>query len=319
MKNKNTLFSLIIIALIILLIIDPQNNITACLNGIKLWSTAILPSLLPFFFFTSILSNLGVVQKLGQLLTPITQRVFKTDGIGGYIYAMSVISGYPVGAKITAELYENGAISRGQACKIATFTSTSGPLFIIGAVGVGMFGSSTLGYLILACHIIGAFLNGIIYRNTFKSNYIGNTVVFFKTHKLEDQMYISIKSVLIVGGYVAIFYMVISMISNYNILYPISKLISLISNCKLSTINTILNGVIEVTRGCNDLSNLVLTSKQALVLCTGLISFGGISIITQAYTFLNKFKMPLGFYILSKITQTILSIIVALIIGHIFL
>ena len=319
MKQKNTVFSLFIIVFVILLILDPKNNINACLDGIKLWSTAILPSLLPFFFFTSLLSNLGVVQKLGQVLTPITQRVFKTDGISGYIYAMSVISGYPVGAKITAELYENGSLRREQACKISTFTSTSGPLFIIGSVGVGMFHSATLGYLILLCHIIGAFLNGIIYRNIFNTSYIGKTLNNFEKPKTDDHMYNSIKSVLVIGGYVAIFYVIITMINNYNILYPFAKFISLIFNCRVSTANTLLGGLIEVTRGCSDLAKLGITSKQALVLCTGLISFGGISIITQAYTFLNKFKMPLKFYICSKITQTILSVIVALIVGNIFL
>ena len=312
MKNKKNILSIIIICFIILLILDPKNNINACLNGLLLWATAILPSLLPFFFLTSLLASLGFIQKIGKFFAPITTKLFKTDGISGYIYSMSIISGYPVGAKTTAELYENKIISRGQACKITTFTSTSGPLFIIGTVGIGMFNSSKLGYLILLCHILGAFLNGLIYRNTFVNENKTNICILNNKNLLEDSMYNSLKSILIVGGYVAIFYMLISMLNSYNLLYPFNKFLSLILNCDLDIASAITNGTIEMTRGC-------LSQKQALVIATGLISFGGISIFVQALTFLNRFKISLKYYFCSKITQTIISVIIALIIGTLFL
>ncbi len=302
-----------------MLIIDPKTNIDSCLGGIKLWANAVLPSLLPFFFLTSLLLSLGFVQKIGKFFAPITTRLFKTDGISGYIYAMSIISGYPVGAKTTAELYENGLISRGQAHKITTFTSTSGPLFIIGTVGIGMFGSAKLGYLILLCHIVGAGLNGLIYRNTFLNNYPSHIATFSKQNPLEDNMFNSIKSVLVVGGYIALFYMLISMLNNYNILYPFCKFLSLLLRCDISICNSIVNGLIEMTRGCLDLSKLALSNRQVLAIATALISFGGVSIFTQALSFLSKFKISLRFYFLSKITQTIISVILALIVGAIFL
>lgn len=320
MKNKKDILSIFIIVLIILLIVSPKNNIDACFKGILLWGKSVLPSLLPFFFLTSILASTGFVQKIGKYFSPLTSKLFKTDGISGYIYLMSIISGYPVGAKTTAELYEKGIISKGQAIKITTFTSTSGPLFIVGAVGVGMFGSAKLGYLILISHILGAFLNGIIYRNTFThQNICLNVKIVSNSNVLEDSMFNSIKSVLIVGGYISIFYMIISMLNRYNLFYPFYSFLSLIFNCSPPPISALLNGVIEVTRGCSDLSRLALNQKQALALSTGLVSFGGISILAQAFTFLNKFNMPFKFYLLSKTTQTIISVVIAIILGMLFL
>jgi len=300
-------------------VLDPKNNISACLDGIKLWATAILPTLLPFFFLTSILSSLGFIQKLGKLFSPVTRKFFKTDGISGYVYIMSVISGYPVGAKTTAELNKNGIISKGQACKITTFTSTSGPLFIIGTVGIGMLNSAKLGYLILISHVLGAFLNGLIYRNTFKEPLSQNIITLNNNNMLENSMYNSIKSVLIVGGYVAIFYMLISMFNNFNLLFPFAKFLSLITPLNFESSSALINGIIEVTRGCVDLSTIGLTQKQALVFATGLISFGGISIFLQALTFLKKFDISIKFYLLSKTTQTIISILIALLFGVVFL
>ena len=318
LKNQKTILSIFIMFIIVLLIIDPQKNINACFDGLSLWATAILPTLLPFFFLTGILASLGFLQKLGKLFAPITTRLFNTDGISGYVYLISIISGYPVGAKTTADLYENNLISKGQAFKITTFTSTSGPLFIVGTVGISMFGSAKLGYLILISHILGAFLNGLIYRNTFTPTG-QNIIVLQNKNHLEDVMINSIKSVLIVGGYVSIFYMLISMLNNFNILYPFSGFLSLITPLSPATSSAIINGVIEVTRGCLNLSTCNLSSFQLLVLSTGLISFGGLSIFLQALTFLKKFDMSIKFYLLTKTTQTILSVLIASLLGLIFM
>lgn len=317
MNKKNLFLSLICLAVIVLLVVDPKTNIDACLSGIKLWSSAILPALLPFFILTSLLSRLGFVQKLGSFFSPITTRLYNTPGISGYIFAMSVISGYPVGAKTTAELYENNYLSMGQACKITTFTSTSGPLFIVGTVGISMFGNAKLGYLILISHILGAFFNGILYRNTFKHEKPTSikTYSLNSNNVLEDIMFGSIKSILIVGGYIAIFYMLITMLNNYHIFSPINKFIALITRSNSQNVSAITNGIIEVTRGCLDISKLNISTKKALVLCTGLISFGGFSIHLQALTFLKKFNMPLSYYFKSKISQTAISVLIALILS----
>jgi len=292
-----------------MLIIDPKTNIDACLKGIKLWANSILPALFPFFFLTAILAELGFIQKLGNLFSPATKVLYKTPGISGYIYLMSIISGYPVGAKTTADLYEKNYISHGQACKITTFTSTSGPLFIVGTVGVSMFGSAKLGYLILISHFLGALLNGILYRNTFKEDTCSLKVYTQSANNvLEDVMFGSIKSILVVGGYIALFYMLITMLNAYHIFSPLNNLLALLAHSDPSVTGAFTNGLIEVTRGCLDVSSLGFGMKKALVVCTGLISFGGLSIHMQALTFLKKFDMPLGFYFRAKVTQTIISV-----------
>lgn len=319
MSKKKIFLSFLIIFVLVLLVIDPKNNIDACLMGFSLWATSILPALFPFFFLTAILSELGFIQKLGNMFSPITKALYRTDGLSGYIFAMSIVSGYPVGAKTTAELYEKGYLSRGQACKITTFTSTSGPLFIVGTVGVGMFGNAKMGYIMLLCHILGAFFNGLLYRNTFKEQQSDIKVYTLKTNNvMENIMYNSIKSILIVGGYIAIFYMLITMLNNFHIFAPINNFVSLITRIDPKTVGAFTNGIIEVTRGCLDVSLLHINTKKALVICTGLISFGGISIHAQALTFLKKFDMPLSYYLRAKVTQTLISIILALCFSFLF-
>src|SRR5574344_476395 len=120
-----------------------------------------------FMFFTKILTDLDFLSWLTNLFTKLNKILFKAPAISSYIFLMSIISGYPVGAKLISEFYEMGAISKVQANKLCTFCSTSGPLFIIGSVGTSMFLNSTLGYIMFLSHILGSFLNGILYRKLY--------------------------------------------------------------------------------------------------------------------------------------------------------
>ena len=113
--------------------------------------------------------------------------------------------------------------------------------------------------------------------------------------------------------------MIISMLNNLHLLYPFNKFLSLITPLSHTESNALTNGIIEVTRGCFDLSLLHLNPYKLLVFSTGLISFGGISIFLQALTFLKRFDIDTKFYLLTKITQTILSVLIALLIGFVFI
>ena len=114
-------FTLIIFA--ILLALGSLNKNTV-LDGINLWATCVLPALFPYFFITAILSRLSLTYRIGTRLSPITKRLFNTGGLTGYAFLMSVISGYPVGAQITAQLKKDGLIS-----SAVVFGFTESPAF----------------------------------------------------------------------------------------------------------------------------------------------------------------------------------------------
>ena len=76
----------------------------------------------------------------------------------------------PVGAKIVANLKSQEVLSLEEAERLITFTNNSGPLFIIGTVGVSLLGDKQLGYILLVSHIISCLIVGIIFRNWKKTN-----------------------------------------------------------------------------------------------------------------------------------------------------
>lgn len=314
-KNSNYLnfiYITVLILLIIAVVILPQVAIQTVFQGIILWATKVLPALLPFFILTKLLSYTTFATNSSRFLSPITNKLYNVGGVAGYIFFMSIISGYPVGAKITADLYQNNQITSGQARTIAAFTSTSGPLFIIGTVGVGFFQSTQFGFIVLISHIIAAIINGLFYRNKEKSP-TANFTTTPPQNILNDSMYSSIISITMVGGFIAISYMILSLISYLNIFsLPIRILSSLGINESLS--NSVMTGLIEVTTGLNLLSKTKTNFKLSAIISSFLISFGGFSIHAQAYCYLKTFQLKYKDFLKQKITHAIISALVTFVI-----
>lgn len=316
--NKKLILIMIVCILLGAIIINPAIYITSCLNGIIVWATVVLPALLPFMFFTKTLTELGVAEILATKFK-LFPKIFKVPSVAVYVFVLSILSGYPVGAKIVADLYESGNITKEEAYKITTFTSNSGPMFILGSVGIGMFANKKLGIIILISHILGALINGLIYRNHKEKNLEKNKKIIVKNNlSLGELMWNTVNSVLIIGGFIALFFVIIEILNNLHIFSPISNIFSSIFNCNSNIFNAIFNGIFEITRGCLDISKLGLNEFFSGLLCTFIISFGGLATAMQAFVFLKKFDMRFSFFIKQKITHAIFASIISIIILFIF-
>lgn len=330
-KNVNSrknfvvfLSTLFLLLLTTCLIVNPKKYINSCHSGLVIWATSVLPSLFPFFVITKLLSELKSLDKFFNKFSGLNYKLFKAPSCSGYIFGMSIISGYPVGAKLISDFYEKGLIDTNDANKLVTFCSTSGPLFIIGTVGSIMFQSAKIGYILYFSHILSAIINGIVFRNKFaktKNQTNQHTQKPDYQNLIPSSMNSSISSIMVVGGFVAMFYMIIDILIDCKILFPISQLFNFILSPLgvNSTGNVIASGIVEVTRGCKDLALLNLKPIYSLVIASGLIGFGGLSIHAQSLCFLTKCKVNIKFYFLQKITQTFFACVISFILGLIFL
>lgn len=90
--------------------------------------------------------------------------IFNVPGCGAYAMLMGIISGYPIGAKIVTNFRENGMCSKEECERLLAFTNNSGPLFIIGTVGISMFYNSLIGVLLFITHLLACLTVGFIFR-----------------------------------------------------------------------------------------------------------------------------------------------------------
>ena len=317
------LVSILLIIAVILLIVNPARYIASVNSGIRLFFVSVFPSLLPFLFISKLLDGLNVFHKLNKLVSPINNKLFGVPSISSYPIIMSLLSGYPIGAKIVGEMVKENQISYSEAKQIIALSSTSGPIFVIGSVGANMLGSVKIGALILLSHFLGAFITGLLYTLKRPKKY---KPVATDTRKLDPNLLktttnSTIISILTVAVYISIFYMFIDMLFFTNVLNIASKGIAWVLNLiKISPAyaSGISSGLIEMTRGCKEII-AVGNPLLSLVFCSGLISFGGLSIIIQSLTFLSGTKISGGYFIGLKFVQMAITIMISIIVGLIFI
>lgn len=303
MKKNDLLLSIFLIFIIIDIIISPSRFISAGLNGISAWAFNVLPSVLPFMILTRLLNELGLIEKICIPFSKIMKKLFGTGSISSYVFFMSVLSGYPVGSKMIADLYESGKITNTEAIRMSSFCSNSGPMFIVGSVGVGMLLNPICGYIILISHIFSAILNGIIYRKITSNKFVD---IKFPMEKSEttfgDIILSSTQAILNVGSIITFFFIIIESIN------PIFNVIP-------SPLSQILSGLIEMTKGCIEVSKVPISKIYLTSICSFLITFGGLSTILQSITLLKRVKMKISLFTLQKFTQSLLAFLISLILS----
>lgn len=296
--------------MIILVLTDPDTYVQSALTGLELFGTKVAPSLFPFFFFTGILTRLGAAEGMGKIMRRPIGLLYNAPGCGGYVWCMSILSGYPVGAKLVRELYDGKAVNGRQACTIASFTSTSGPLFIVGTVAASMFHAAKAGYILLAIHFIAALINGFFYRGKKGDINIQNVKPrrMRISSALSESMKSAIISILTVGGFVVIFGMAADAMYNTGLITALAKPLSrLMPGGSLPLAEGFLTGLVEVTRGAAYIAGAGVDVYSALPCLSFMLSFGGLSIILQSLAFLSSCKVGATKFLLMKFTQSALA------------
>lgn len=325
-KNKDKIYKIIlalsILFLILCLSVFPDKYSKSTFNGITLFAVSVLPNLLPYFFLTAILSRINVLGCFCKAFDKLSKKIFNINGYLIYAFLMSILSGYPVGSKIVLELHSNQLISDSESSRLSLLSSTSGPLFIIGAVGSAMFQSKLAGVFIYITHVLSAIITCLIFRNSGKPSKMlddGN----FKSKSegvLYESIYSAVVSCLIVGGFVSVFFVISQILLDFKILYPIS----LFFNSILAPISSgneglaLSVGLIEFTNGSKMLS-LIGTTPLTVSLSCFIITFGGISGILQSLVFLNKANVKSSFFMLGKIIQATIAFVLCYFTCYFFL
>ena len=327
MKISKIMLTLGISACMAIILFRPDVYVASALEGVKLWALVVLPSLLPFFFFTSLLAKIGATERMARTLKNPCEQIFGTSGYAAYAFLMSILSGYPVGAKIIGDLGENGLIDETDATKMSAFCSTSGPLFIVGSVSVGMFGSVAAGKLLFLAHTLSALITGVIfrfYRQTKKTTTSADKNApqavrprvspakkkAENNNVLYDCVYSSVVSLATVGGFICVFYVLADIFQNLDILYPLWKTLCFIT--KNETLSKAFSyGLIECTRGCKMLA-LCGLSTYSLAFASSLIAFGGISVLVQSVCFFKKANVKISVFLLAKTVQAVISFLLTL-------
>lgn len=290
------------------IIIYPERYVSSCFQGFAMWAECVLPSLFPFMVITLIFIKSGVAEKSALPLKRLT-GFFKLPPAAAVCFVISICSGYPAGSKAVVEFYEGGCLNSNDCKRLAAICSTSGPLFIIGSIGVKMMGDKSAGWKILLAHAAAVLVTGLLFslfskrRNQSKMRRapVDDNVLY-------NSFYGAVISVAVAGGFIAFFCVAGQIIADFNLLYPLEKLLCLITDP--SSAKAVSKGLIEATSGCRALSEA--DGKLMLPLAGFLITFGGVSIVFQQLCYLLKAKVNAFYFIGVKLFQGIVCFLILL-------
>lgn len=321
---KKNIFPTLFCLFSLCLVIFSKQNLVATKNGLLLWANAVVPSLLPFFIATELLGHTNVVSSLGKLLNKIMRPIFNVPGEGAYAFIMGIISGYPIGAKIVTKFRQDGVCTKAECERLLAFTNNSGPLFIIGTVGISLFCDTRTGLLLFITHLLACVCVGIIFRFwksndkelIHKANTISNsnsfTVSFSNLGEvLRSSITNAISTVVLIGGFVVLFSVILSILDNSGLLNLCASAIAPLFNTlgiDSSFVKPILSGIIELTNGVKQVANI--TSKvisNNIIFSAFLLGFGGISVLLQVLSITSKSDISIKPYIFGKFLHGIIA------------
>ena len=310
---KKNIIPIMFFLFTICLIIFSKSNIQAVKNALNIWVNNVIPSLFPFFIATELLNHTNIPRIIGNMFNKIMRPLFNVPGIGAYALFMGIISGYPVGAKIVTNFRNENLCTKEEAERLLTFTNNSGPLFILGTVGIALFYDSSIGLLLLFTHILACVSVGIVFRFWKKNikekrntDTLSTNVTFNSLGELLSKSILSaINSVVLIGGFIVLFGILFSILQKTHILSFLK--IPLIPILNLFNINTnfiipILTGILELTNGVTSISTIASKNLGInIIACAFLLGFGGISIMLQVLSITSKSDISIKPYILGKI------------------
>lgn len=330
-KNNKTKKFLIITALILIisLVINPKASVTSASRGIKLWFDTVFPALFPFFVTVELLNKSGFVKILGIIMEPIMRPLFNIPGCGAFTFAIGIMSGYPMGAKITSEMRKERIISKTEGERMLAYCNNSGPLFILGAVGVGMFKIPVLGNLLLFTHILACITVAFIFsfykgkerekkldRNVLHDNIIMRIKSAWSAPMeysdigslLGQTIRNSINTILAIGGFIIFFSVIISILQN-SIIPVLSEAIYILTRktADIDIINAVFCGFFEITTG----SSLAASSSSDIIIKASavalIIGWAGLSVHAQVMSIITDTDLSPKPYLAGKAIQSIFA------------
>ena len=253
-------------------------------------------------------------------------------GEGSYAFIMGIISGYPVGAKIINKFVEEGTCTQSEAERMLAFTNNSGPLFIIGTVGISLFNDTLIGIILFVTHILSCLTVGLIFGFISKHSFYFKSQKRTYTTKVTTNLYnisdlgtilnnsitSAISTILLIGGFIVLFSIIISILNSLNIIENLCNILEIIhipyfySNC-------ILTGLLELTNGVNSVS-LIHTKHMSIqiIICAFILGFAGLSIFLQIFSIASKNNLSMKPYFIGKLLQGIIASFYTFLILHIF-
>ncbi|WP_430413642.1 sporulation integral membrane protein YlbJ [Lederbergia citrea] len=311
----------------------PEQSFEASIRGLQMWWEIVFPSLFPFFVISELLIGFGVVKFMGVLLEPLMRPLFRVPGVGGFAWAMGMATGFPAGAKLTARLRQEKQLTRTEAERLVSFTNSSSPLFIFGAVSVGFFHNPRLGILLAVAHYLGNFCVGVMMRfygknekNKVISKSLTKPIIVQALSALHrtrlqnkkpigkligDAVISSIHTLLMIGGFIILFSVINKLLFHLNITLILASIVEYaltVLHLPRELSVPFIAGLFEITLGSRMTSQIEEANlMQQAIMASAILGFSGLSVQAQVASILATTDIRFKPFFAARIIHGFLS------------
>lgn len=298
------------------LLLWPEQAVTAARDGLRLCGNVIVPSLFPFFVLSSLVVELGLSRYLGRLFQRFMVPLFRVNGACASALALGFVGGYPVGARTAIALYRSGQCTKTETERLLAFCNNSGPAFIFGVVGAGIFHSGPAGLLLYLTHVAASLAVGLLFRfykpHDGPASPRGSGSVQFQTGNAGAAFTRSVtgalSGILNICAFVICFTVILRLLTLCGALDLAAEVLAfLFRPLGMDRIwaRRLLTGVVELSSGVTALSGGAISGR--LSMAAFMLGWAGLSVHCQVLAFLGDSGLSMGTYLSGKLLHGILS------------
>ncbi|GGF68025.1 sporulation integral membrane protein YlbJ [Paenibacillus albidus] len=293
------------ILLAVAIVLAPESSFEASMQGLKLWWTLVFPALLPFLILSEMLTASGLVHGFGVLLEPLMVRLFRLPGAGGWTLALGATTGFPGGTQGVMQLHQQGSITDKEAGRLAALSHFASPVTLLIVVGATFLHSASAGYTLLIIHWVSGLLAGFTAsrfappphqksqpamnsRTTVQKSLIRRIIHAASEARTRDgrsfgkllgeSVASAVQNLMIVGGYMIMFAVIINII--------ISLLPSLPGSLPSSLLELHL-GAQALTSGSGQAAASSTLNTGSMALLSAALGWSGVCALMQVLTLLK--------------------------------
>ena len=293
--NLSVLVFVIFVGILLLIMrVKVANEISSALS---VCGEVLIPSIFPFMMLSSFTIKSGVFSSINRFVAPFMKKIFGLTGECFSCLFFGFIGGYPVGASIVAELYEQKKITEKDAKHIMAFCVNAGPAFVVTAAGEMILGSKIAGMVMLISVCFASVFTGIVFSFFKRKTECESKIISEKNNlsqALVDSAFTSSKGIISVCTWVLMFSAISGIVKSF---------------IKNETILLVYLAFSEVTTGIESAAKL-----GGIPLVSAVISFGGICVMCQLLPVIKKCGVKAYEYLAFRIVNAVLSFFTAKII-----
>lgn len=313
--------------LTISLIVFSEHGYHATVSAMKLFFEVVFPSLLPFFIISDVLLATGMVHYLGVYFEPLMRPLFNVPGVGSFVFSMGLAAGYPMDAVLTAKFRKQGLCTKTEGERLLSFSNSADPLFIFGAVAVGMFGQPALGVVLALAHYSSVLMVGLTFRfykfrsDTRKTPESGMVVRSIHRRALDalmrgraddgrslgkvlnEAISESIGTLFMIMSFMVLFSVLIRVLGATGLMavltVPVGTLFHVIG-LSHNLVGPAIQGLFEIDLGSAAAAKASASLLDQLIVVSGIIAWSGLSVHGQVATVLSDTDISMKPYFVAR-------------------